>query len=127
MPPRPRRSCLTVPASSLHMLEKAATLEVDEVVVDLEDGTAAADKEAARGNLAAAGALRTLAVRINGVGTPWWQDDLAAVRQRQPAVVVVPKAESADDVAAVVGLLPAGVGLEVQIETARGLVEVERI
>ena len=95
MPPRPRRSCLTVPASSLRMLEKAAALEVDEVVVDLEDGTAAADKEAARANLAAAGARGTLAVRINGVGTPWWRDDLAAVRRRQPAVVVLPKAESA--------------------------------
>ena len=88
---------------------------------------AAADKDAARANLAAAGARGTLAVRINGVGTPWWREDLAAVRRHQPAVVVVPKAESADEVAAVVELLPAGVGLEVQIETARGLVEVERI
>ena len=109
------------------MLEKAAALDVDEVVVDLEDGTAAADKDAARANLAAAGARGTLAVRINGVGTPWWRDDLAAVAPAPPGVVVLPKAESADDVAAVLELLPAGVGLEVQIETARGLVEVERI
>ena len=42
-------------------------------------------------------------------------------------MIVVPKVESPDDVAAVAELLPAGVGLEVQIETARGLVEVERI
>ena len=127
MPPRPRRSCLTVPGSSMRMLEKAAALEVDEVVFDLEDGTAAADKEAARANLGAAGARGTLAVRINSIGTPWWRDDLAAVRERKPDVVVVPKAESADEVAAVIELLPAGIGLEVQIETARGLVEVERI
>jgi citrate lyase subunit beta/citryl-CoA lyase len=127
MAPRPRRACLTVPASSLRMLEKAATLDVDEVVVDLEDGTAVADKESARANLAAARAGGTLAVRINGVGTPWWRDDLAALQARPPDVVVLPKAESADDVAAVAALLPAGVGLEVQIETARGLVEVERI
>jgi len=127
MAPRPRRTCLTVPASSLRMLEKAAALEVDEVVVDLEDGTAAADKEAARATLGTARARRTLAIRINAVGTPWWRDDLAAVRQHPPAVVVLPKAESADDVAAVVELLPVGTGLEVQIETARGLVEVERI
>jgi citrate lyase subunit beta / citryl-CoA lyase len=42
-------------------------------------------------------------------------------------VIVVPKVESPEEVVAVAGLLPAGVGLEVQIETARGLVEVERI
>jgi citrate lyase beta subunit len=127
MAPRPRRACLTVPASSAHMLEKAAALEVDEVVVDLEDGTAVADKVAARANLAGACARGTLAVRINGVGTPWWRDDLAALRRRPPAVVVLPKAESAEEVAAVVELLPPETGLELQIETARGLVEVERI
>ncbi len=127
MAPRPRRACLTVPASSVRMLEKAAALEVDEVVVDLEDGTAAADKEAARENLAVARARGTLAVRINGVGTPWWRDDLAAIRAQPPDVVVLPKAGSPEEVAAVVELLPAGIGLEVQIESARGLVEVERV
>jgi citrate lyase subunit beta/citryl-CoA lyase len=66
-------------------------------------------------------------VRINGLATPWWRDDLAAVAGARPDVVVVPKVESAEDVAAVADLLPGGVGLEVQIETARGLVEVERI
>jgi citrate lyase subunit beta/citryl-CoA lyase len=107
------------------MLAKAATLPADEVVVDLEDGVAVAEKENARANLAAARARGTLAVRINGVRTAWWRDDLAAAAEAD--VIVVPKVESADDVAAVVELLPAGVGLEVQIETARGLVEVERI
>ena len=106
------------------MLAKAAGLEVDEVVVDLEDGVAVADKEAARANLAEARARGTLAVRINGVRTTRWRDDLAAARAD---VIVVPKVESVEDVAAVAELLPAGVGLEVQIETARGLVEVERI
>jgi citrate lyase subunit beta / citryl-CoA lyase len=106
------------------MLAKAAELPADEIVVDLEDGVAAAEKEAARRNLDGARALGTLAVRINGVGTPWWRDDLGAARAD---VIVVPKVESADDVAAVAELLPDGVGLEVQIETARGLVEVERI
>jgi citrate lyase subunit beta/citryl-CoA lyase len=107
------------------MLAKAAGLPADEVVVDLEDGVAVADKESARHNLTAAGARGTLAVRINGVRTPWWRDDLAAAAHAD--VIVVPKVESPEDVAAVAALLPAGVGLEVQIETARGLVEVERI
>jgi citrate lyase subunit beta / citryl-CoA lyase len=107
------------------MLAKAAGLGVDELVVDLEDGVAAAEKESARSNLGAASARGTLAVRINGVRTPWWRDDLAAAAHAD--VIVVPKVESADEVAAVAELLPVDAGLEVQIETARGLVEVERI
>ena len=109
------------------MLERAATLEVDEVVVDLEDSVAAADKPAAREQLGSARARHTLAVRINGVGTLWWRDDLDAVRALAPDVVVVPKVESADAVRAVAEQLPPGIGIEAQVETARGLVEVERI
>jgi citrate lyase subunit beta / citryl-CoA lyase len=109
------------------MLAKAAGLPADEVVVDLEDGVAPADKDDARGRLADATAQGTLAVRINAVGTAWWQDDLAAVAALRPDVVVLPKVESADHVRAVIELLPDEVALEVQIETARGLVEVERI
>ena len=107
------------------MLAKATGLQADQVVVDLEDGVAVAEKEAARGELASASARGTLAVRINGVRTPWWREDLAAAAHAD--VIVVPKVESPGDVAAVAELLPAGVGLEVMIETARGLVEVERI
>src|SRR5689334_3814425 len=99
MPARPRRSCLTVPASSPRMLEKAATLDVDEVVVDLEDGVAVAEKESARGNLSSARARRTLAVRINSPRTPWWEADLAAAAGAD--VVVVPKVESVEEVEAV--------------------------
>src|SRR5690348_10781887 len=127
MTTRPRRSCLTVPASSAKMLAKAAGLPADEVVVDLEDGVAPADKDAARSRLGEAAARGTLAVRINAVGTAWWRDDLAAVAARRPDVVVLPKASSAEDVRRVVELLPEGIGLEVQVESARGLIEVERI
>jgi citrate lyase beta subunit len=109
------------------MIEKAATLAADEVIVDLEDGVAADEKAAARSNLSLARARGTLAIRINGLTTPWWRDDLAAAAEARPDVVVVPKVESADEVNAVAALLPEGVGLEVQIETTRGLVEVERI
>ena len=109
------------------MIAKAARLSADEIVVDLEDGVPPEAKEQARGRLGDASAAGTLAVRVNGLRTPWWRDDLAAVAERVPDVVVVPKVESVDDVHAVASLLPEGVGLEVQIETARGLVEVERI
>jgi citrate lyase subunit beta/citryl-CoA lyase len=107
------------------MVAKAAALPADEVVVDLEDGVAVSDKIAARANLTAAGARGTLAVRINGVKTEWWEDDLAAAAHAD--VIVVPKVESVDAVRLIADRLPEGVGLEVQIETTRGLVEVERI
>jgi citrate lyase subunit beta/citryl-CoA lyase len=103
------------------MLEKAAELAVDEIVVDLEDGVAAADKDAARENLHLARARGTLAVRINGAGTPWFDGDLAAVAELRPDVVVLPKAELEH-----LPLLE-GIALEAQIETARALVDVERI
>ena len=123
---RPARSLMFVPGHRRDMIDKALALsELDVALLDLEDGVAAAGKVAARGNLAAAGAIGTLAVRINGVRTEWWKDDLAAAAHAD--VIVLPKVESADEVRRVADRLRDGVGLEVQIETARGLVEVERI
>jgi citrate lyase subunit beta / citryl-CoA lyase len=113
------------------MLAKAPSLAADEVIVDLEDAVAAGDKEVARE--IAIGAIRrgrlgrTTALRVNGRATPWWEDDLHAAAEARPDVVVLPKVESPADVAAAAELLPAGTGLEAQIETARGLVEAERI
>jgi citrate lyase subunit beta/citryl-CoA lyase len=113
------------------MLAKAPSLPADEVVVDLEDGVAPADKDQARELAVAAlrrGPLgRTTALRVNARSTTWWADDLRAATEAKPDVVVLPKVESPEDVSAAAELLPEGVGLEVLIETARGLVEVERI
>ena len=113
------------------MLAKAPSLNADEVIVDLEDAVAAEDKETARG-LAVAALVRgplghTTALRVNGHSTPWWEDDLRAATEARPDVVVLPKVESPGDVSAAADLLPDGIGLEAQIETARGLVEAERI
>lgn len=102
------------------MLEKAATLAADEVVVDLEDGVARDDKERARANLTLARARGTLAVRINKGSA----EDIAAAAAVAD-VIVVPKVESTDDVAAV--REHTDLPLEVQIETALGLVNVEAI
>ena len=113
------------------MLAKAPSLAADEVIVDLEDAVSAEDKEKARGLAVEAlrrGRLgRTTALRVNGRATPWWEDDLRAAAEARPEVVVLPKVESPDDVAAAAERLPAGTGLEAQIETARGLVEAARI
>jgi citrate lyase subunit beta / citryl-CoA lyase len=113
------------------MLAKAPSLAADEVIVDLEDAVAAEGKEGARALAVEAirrGPLgRTTALRVNGRSTPWWEDDLRAAGDARPDVVVLPKVESPEDVSAAAELLPDGIGLEAQIETARGLVEAERI
>jgi citrate lyase subunit beta / citryl-CoA lyase len=113
------------------MLAKAQSLPADEVIVDLEDAVAPADKEEARELVTAAlrgrSLGRTTALRVNGRSTPWWEDDLRAAAEAKPDVVVLPKVESPEDVCAAASLLPEGIGLEAQIETACGLVEAERI
>jgi citrate lyase subunit beta/citryl-CoA lyase len=141
---RARRSCLAVPGSSAKMLAKAATLPADEVFVDLEDAVAPELKndetrravvEALRGDWLAP----TRVVRVNAVGTPWCLDDLLAVAGEAADVldcVMVPKVESAAQVHFVAEVLAdlerkqgvaRPVGIEVQIESPRGLVEIERI
>jgi citrate lyase subunit beta/citryl-CoA lyase len=113
------------------MLAKAPSLAADEVIVDLEDAVPAGEKETARElavTVLGRGSLgRTTALRVNGRSTPWWEDDLRAAPEARPDVVVLPKVESAEDVSAAAELLPNGIGLEAQIETARGLVEADRI
>ena len=79
-----RRSELAVPAANDHMFAKAAASEADLVFLDLEDATAAAHKEAARGK--AITGLNELdwgrtvrAIRINGLDTQWCHDDVVDV------------------------------------------------
>ncbi|HSZ39838.1 MAG TPA: aldolase/citrate lyase family protein, partial [Trebonia sp.] len=81
---RPRRTCISVPASSERFLAKARELAADEVMLDLEDSVAPAAKDTARD--LAVGALkaggwdgRLVAVRINGASTPWAYKDVIAV------------------------------------------------
>jgi citrate lyase subunit beta / citryl-CoA lyase len=113
------------------MLARAPSLSADEAIVDLEDAVGAGEKGAARELAVAAlrrGPLgRTTALRVNGRTTPWWEDDLRAAAEARPDVVVLPKVESPEDLAAAAELLPDGIGLEAQIETALGLAEAERI
>ena len=81
---RPRRSCLSVPASSERFIAKARDLPADEVFLDLEDAVAPSAKDAARGNAVAAltsGAWRAgiHAVRVNDATTPWAYQDVVAL------------------------------------------------
>ena len=81
---RPRRSVLYMPGSNARAIEKAKTLPVDGVILDLEDAVAPDAKDMARaqvvGSLKAGGfGRREVIVRINGIGTQWFADDLAAL------------------------------------------------
>lgn len=101
----PRRSVLYVPASNARALAKAPWLSCDVVILDLEDSVAPADKDSARDFACLSVPAfegREVVLRVNGLGTPWYADDLAAARAAQPNAVLVPKVSSAADVAQVV-------------------------
>jgi citrate lyase subunit beta/citryl-CoA lyase len=106
----PLRSVLYMPSSNAKALEKAKTLPIDGVIFDLEDAVAPDAKPSAREAAAAAASSgaygrRTLAIRVNGIGTEWHDADLAAAAQAGPDAVVVPKVNSAAEVAQLVASL----------------------
>src|SRR5215468_7188935 len=93
---RPRRSALYMPGANARALEKAKTLPCDAVILDLEDAVAPGAKEAARQQVmtaVTAGGFgkREVIVRINGLDTAWWLDDLAAAAKAHPDGILVPK------------------------------------
>jgi citrate lyase subunit beta/citryl-CoA lyase len=93
---RPRRSVLYMPGSNARAIEKARTLPVDAVIFDLEDSVAPEAKAAARQQVldavtAGGFGVREVVIRINGLETPWWLDDLDAVAKARPDAVLVPK------------------------------------
>ncbi len=123
-PYNPPVSLLYVPASKPRAMEKALTLDVDAIILDLEDAVAPDDKIAARDTAVAAirdgyAAGKSLFVRINGVGTAWHADDLAAFSAVRPNALQIPKVESAQDVAAIAQAT--GLPLLPMIETATGV------
>ena len=80
---RPRRSVLYMPGANTRALEKARSLAADALIFDLEDAVAPDAKETARANVVAAAASRSygkreIAIRCNGLATPWGRDDVAA-------------------------------------------------
>ena len=98
---RPRRSVLYMPGSNVRALEKAKTLAVDGVIIDLEDSVAPEAKETARKQAAdavKAGGFggREVFIRINGVDSPWHADDLSAAARAAPDVILVPKVSTPD-------------------------------
>ena len=93
---RPRRSVLYMPGSNARAIEKARTLPVDGIILDLEDAVAPSAKEAARKQVveavkAGGFGAREVFVRINALDTPWSSDDLTAAAAAAPDAILVPK------------------------------------
>jgi citrate lyase subunit beta/citryl-CoA lyase len=131
---RPLRSLLFVPGNKPRMHEKAAGSGADALILDVEDSVPPAEKPAARGMARAS--LDTIRgparyVRVNAAGTPWLEDDVAAIVCDGLDGVVLPKAEQVATVQRVADLLlaaerRAGVPegrteLVLQLETALGV------
>jgi citrate lyase subunit beta/citryl-CoA lyase len=135
-----RRACLSVPGVDERKITKAAGLAVDEIVLDLEDSVPPAGKAEARATVRAAlsglGAAR-VAVRVNAVGTPWCHQDIIMCAEGPlPHTIIVPKVESAHDLAFVDRLLDGAeaaagrgtrVGVQALIENAQGLARLDEI
>lgn len=122
---RPRRSALYLPASNARAIEKARSLPADIVILDLEDAVAPEAKEAARAAAVAAvreGGFggREVAIRANGLDTPWGAADLAAIAGSGADAALVPKVSTCDDIAqcnAALSAAPEAMQLWAMIET----------
>jgi citrate lyase subunit beta / citryl-CoA lyase len=124
------RSLLFVPGDRPDRIAKAWAAGADAVIVDLEDAVSASSKAAARDALSAAsGAAAPLWVRVNGIDTPWFEDDLAACASAAGRIagLVLPKAESVDAVQRVASVLGAGCPILALIETAAGFANVQEL
>jgi citrate lyase subunit beta/citryl-CoA lyase len=143
--PRPRRSNLAVPGSNLRFLDKARELNSDQVFLDLEDSVAPLAKRDARSNVVAAlneggWGNRIRVVRVNDWTTQWTYRDVVEVVQDAGAnldAIMLPKVQDAHQVVALdllitqiektLGYEVGRIGLELQIESAAGLIAVDAI
>ncbi|HXQ36017.1 MAG TPA: aldolase/citrate lyase family protein, partial [Anaerolineales bacterium] len=98
-----RRALLYMPGDDRRKIEKATTLGVDSICIDMEDGVAANKKAEARAVIAQA--MKELdfgkseqCIRINSIGSGLEKRDLVAALATNPDSIVVPKIESADQV-----------------------------
>lgn len=134
---RPRRSLLYMPGSNARALEKAKGLPADGLILDLEDAVAPDAKELARAQVAAAVRAggyghRELAIRVNGLDTPWGEADVRAAAAAGPDAILLPKVESAAQVARLEALMrmagaPVTCAIWCMLETPLGILRAEEI
>ena len=142
LPSRIQRSELAVPATSQQFFEKAARGPADSIFLDLEDAVAPSRREEGRANAVEAlnsvdWGNKTMSVRVNDLNTPWAISDIISVA-RCPRIdmILLPKVKTAGDVIFLDRLLTGleleqprarPLGIEILIETAEGLANVEAI
>ncbi len=143
---RLQRSELAVPGSQPAMFGKALEGGADYVFLDLEDAVAPGDKEQARTNVIAGllehdwrGRGKTICVRINGIDTHYMYRDVVDVVEQAGQrldTILIPKVGVPSDVYLVDALLTQieeakgitnRIGIDVLIETALGMANVEAI
>ena len=137
-----RRALLYMPGDDRRKIEKATTLGVDCICMDLEDGTAPSRKEEARRVIAQA--LRELdfgaaerCIRINSIGSGWEKEDLIAALEARPDTIVLPKVEDHEQVNYVSEQIEnyertnelrlGGIRMLIGVETARGILNLREI
>ncbi len=139
---RARRALLYMPGDDRHKIEKALTLGVDSICMDMEDGTAFSRKAEARAVIAKAlqelgfGNSEKLA-RINSVGSGLEKDDIQAVLPFHPDGIVIPKLEEPGQIQWAHEIIEAAelkygwpvnsVRLLVGVETASGILNLKEI
>ena len=141
---RPNRCQLFGPGSRVSLFEKMAGSAADVINLDLEDSVAPSDKDQARENIISATHEvewnnKTLSVRINSLDTPYWYRDVIDLLEKASNrldQIMIPKVGNAADVYAVDALVTAietaknrtkSIGLEVIIESAAGISNVQEI
>jgi malyl-CoA/(S)-citramalyl-CoA lyase len=138
--PRLTRTYLAVPAHRARLVQNAAASAADAVFMDLEDAVPPAEKAAALE--AAAAALtahdwgqKTVAVRLNAIDSPSIQNEIERLGGiKRLDALIIPKAEAVADITKIsrwitdaAGARDAPAEMELLIETARGLVQVEAL
>lgn len=133
---RPRRSMLYVPGCNKRYLNKARSLIVDSVILDLGNPILVEAKEEARANVVEAvkeGGFgsREVVIRVNDLDSPWGQDDIFAVANIGADAILFPNIESSKDVDAVLAILEeAGnttIPIMVMIESPLAVLHAEEI
>jgi citrate lyase subunit beta/citryl-CoA lyase len=123
---------LFVPGNRAERFDKALASTAGAVIVDLEDAVAPGDKPAARASFTVwyrtcATASERVLLRINDENTPWFRDDVNVIRETGVRGVVLPKVESAAQIARIGSLLPADGFVIALVETAKGIVNIDEV
>jgi citrate lyase subunit beta/citryl-CoA lyase len=123
---------LFVPGNRSERFDKALASRAGAVIVDLEDAVEPADKAAAGASFVAWYRAATFApdrvlLRVNDESTPWFDDDVAVIKETGVRGVVLPKAESAAQIERVGSVLPGGGFVIALVETAKGVVDAEEL